>query len=78
MGSRTPHASSRRIGRVPCASQGFTRDELRYILDPKDVYGGDFPGETFRVLKDKEIRQPGEYKARRLVLEKWCGMFGGK
>ncbi len=31
----------------------LTRDELRYILDPKDVYGSDFPGETFRVLKDK-------------------------
>ena len=53
---------------------GLTRDELRYILDPKDVYGGDFPGETFRVLKDKEMRQYGEYRTRRLVLEKWDGM----
>ena len=50
---------------------GLTRDELRYILDPKDVYGDDFPGETFRVLKDKEIKQYGEYRTRRLVLEKW-------
>jgi hypothetical protein len=50
---------------------GLTRDELRYILDPKDVYGDDFPGETFRVLKDKEMRQYGEYRTRRLVLEKW-------
>ena len=25
---------------------GLTRDELRYILDPKEVYGEDFPGET--------------------------------
>jgi len=33
---------------------GLTRDELRYILDPQDVYGPDFPGETFRVLKEKE------------------------
>ena len=23
---------------------GLTRDELRYILDPKEVYGEDFPG----------------------------------
>jgi len=30
---------------------GLIRDELRYILDPKDVYGPNFPGETFRVLK---------------------------
>jgi len=50
---------------------GLTRDELRYILDPEDVYGDDFPGETFRVLKDKEMRQYGEYRTRRLVLEKW-------
>ena len=44
---------------------------LRYILDPQDVYGPDFPGETFRVLKEKEIRQFGEYRTRRLVLEAW-------
>ena len=50
---------------------GLTRDEPRYILDPKDVYGDDFPGETFRVLKDKEMKQYGEYRTRRLVLEKW-------
>ncbi|AEG15866.1 hypothetical protein Desku_2330 [Desulfofundulus kuznetsovii DSM 6115] len=50
---------------------GLTRDELRYILDPKDVFGPDFPGETFRVLKEKEERQFGEYRTRRLVLEAW-------
>jgi hypothetical protein len=53
---------------------GLTRDELRYILDPADVYGPDFPGETFRVLKDKELRQLGEYRTRRLVLEAWDAM----
>jgi len=50
---------------------GLTRDELRYILDPHDVYGPDFPGETFRVLKENEIRKYGEYRTRRLVLEAW-------
>ena len=50
---------------------GLTRDELRYILDPHDVYGPDFPGETFRVLKEKEIRLYGEYRTRRLVLAAW-------
>jgi hypothetical protein len=50
---------------------GLTRDELRYILDPQDVYGPDFPGETFRVLKEKEIKQYGEYRTRRLVLAAW-------
>jgi hypothetical protein len=50
---------------------GLTRDDLRYILDPHDVYGPDFPGETFRVLKEKETRQYGEYRTRRLVLAAW-------
>jgi hypothetical protein len=48
---------------------GLTRDELRYILDPKDVFGADFPSETFRVLKEKEEKLYGEYRTRRLVLE---------
>ncbi|MCG6133485.1 MAG: N-6 DNA methylase [Nostoc sp. LLA-1] len=55
---------------------GLTRDELRYILDPADVYGEDFPSETFRVLKNNEIKQFGEYRTRRLVLEAWDRMFG--
>ena len=42
---------------------------MRYILDPKDVYGPDFPGETFRVLKEKEEKQFGEFRTRRLVLD---------
>jgi hypothetical protein len=55
---------------------GLGRDELRFILDPQDVYGPDFPGETFRVLKDKEMRQYGEYRTRRLVLEAWDRLEG--
>jgi len=35
------------------------------------VYGEDFPGETFRVLKNNEIRKYGEYRTKRLVLEAW-------
>lgn len=54
----------------------LTRDELRYILDPQEVYGEDFPGETFRVLKDKELKNYGEYRTRRLVLEAWDRLFG--
>ena len=52
---------------------GLSRDELRYILDPAEVYGPDFPGETFRVLKEKELKQYGEYRTRRLVLAAWDG-----
>ncbi len=53
---------------------GLTRDELRYILDPANVKGPDYPSETFRVLKEKEIRQYGEYRTSRLVLEAWDRM----
>lgn len=47
---------------------GLTRDELRYVLDPKDVMGADYPSETFRVLQKNEIAKHGEYRTRRLVL----------
>lgn len=47
---------------------GLTRDELRYVLDPKDVMGPDYPSETFRVLQNNEIRKYGEYRTQRLVL----------
>ena len=43
--------------------------ELHYILDPQDVYGEKFPGETFRVLKEKDLHRFGDYRTRRLVLE---------
>jgi hypothetical protein len=47
---------------------GLTRDELRYVLDPRDVMGADYPSETFRVLQKNEIARYGEYRTRRLVL----------
>ncbi|WP_234292960.1 Eco57I restriction-modification methylase domain-containing protein [Stutzerimonas balearica] len=50
---------------------GLTEEELRYILDPTDVMGEDYPSETFRVLKNKELKEFGEYRTQRLVLEAW-------
>jgi hypothetical protein len=50
---------------------GLTRDELRFVLDPSDVLGPDYPSETFRVLKQREIAELGEYRTGRLVLEAW-------
>lgn len=47
---------------------GLTRDELRYVLDPKDVMGADYPSETFRVLQKNETAKYGEYRTQRLVL----------
>jgi hypothetical protein len=33
--------------------------------------GVDYPSETFRVLKDKEMAEYGEYRTGRLVLDAW-------
>jgi len=61
----------------------LSKKEPEDILDPREdpTCSGphllpaepdlDFPGETFRVLKEKEERQFGEYRTRRLVLEAW-------
>lgn len=51
---------------------GLTLDELRYVLDPADVMGKEYPSETFRVLKNKE-RIPGteQYRTQQLVLAAW-------
>lgn len=62
------------LGAFYVRAYGLTQDELCYILDPADVKGPDYPSETFRVLKEKEIRQHGEYRTRRLVLEAWDRM----
>ncbi|TDQ38958.1 Eco57I restriction-modification methylase domain-containing protein [Thiopseudomonas denitrificans] len=50
---------------------GLTREDLCYILDPSDVAGDDYPSETFRVLKEREVSEFGEYRTRKLVLEAW-------
>ena len=61
----------------------LTEAELKDILDPDEEVQDPldeegyrerretsrFPGETFRVLRDKELKRYGEYRTRRLVLE---------
>jgi len=58
-------------------------DSWEEVTDPLDPVGyaqrvaaSDFPGETFRVLKEKEIKQYSEYRTRRLVLEAWDRLEG--
>ena len=57
---------------------GVSRDELCYILDPEDAMGPGYPSETFRVLKNDEIRHFGEYRAARLVLDAWDRLERGE
>lgn len=40
----------------------------------ENVHGPDFSVEALRVLKEKEIRQYGEYRTKRLVMEAWRRM----
>lgn len=58
-------------------------DPWEEVSDPLDPAGydarctsSDFPGETFRVLKEKELKLFGEYRTRRLVLEAWDRLEG--
>ena len=57
---------------------GLNRDELRYILDPADAYGPDYPSETFRVLRENEKKTFGDYRTARLVLAAWDRMEEGR
>lgn len=57
---------------------GLTRDQLRYILDPTDIEGPDYPSETFRVLQKNEMKAFGEYRTQRLVLEAWDKLESGE
>ena len=50
---------------------GLTKEELRYIPDPIEVMGPDYPSETLRVLKNNEKARHGEYRTARLVLAAW-------
>jgi hypothetical protein len=47
-----------------------------YYFDPKEVRRMNLPGDMFRVLLEKEIKQLGDYRTRRLVLEAWDKMEG--
>jgi N-6 DNA Methylase len=56
---------------------GLTRDELRYILDPTDTHGPDFPSETFRVLQANDTRKHGKYLTQELILNAWENLEKG-
>ena len=53
---------------------GLSRDELRYILDPAEVLGEGYPSETFRVLKNREMKEFGEYRTQTLVMREFDRM----
>ena len=64
---RRPRGASAPEGE-PSGSERLRNSEFK-TFEKKD-----FPGEAFRVLKEKEEKQYGEYRTRRLVLEAWDKM----
>lgn len=56
---------------------GLSLRDLGFILDPDSVAPG-YPSETFSVLKRSEIREFGEYRTQRLVLEAWNKLEKGE
>lgn len=49
----------------------ISTDKLRHTLDPEDICVQGDINENFRVLKVRELREYGEYRTRRLVLDVW-------
>jgi len=56
---------------------GLDRRELEFILDPESVTPG-YPSMTFPVLKRTEVRQFGEFRTRRLILDAWDKLESGE
>jgi hypothetical protein len=56
---------------------GLSREELQFVLEPHSVKPG-YPSETFAVLKRNELREFGEYRTQRLVLEAWDKLASGE
>lgn len=55
---------------------GLSLDDLRYILDPSEAKGADYPSETFRGLKFNEMRDFNEYRTSRLILAAYQSLKG--
>jgi hypothetical protein len=71
--------------RVQCEIDAFfshlyqlSRNELEFVLDPKQYHGSDYPGETFRVLQEKEVERFGQYRTRATILEFYDAMADAK
>lgn len=53
---------------------GLTREEMTYLLEPRDVLGLDCTAETFSALRRAEEREYGEYRTKRLILREFDRM----
>lgn len=82
-GEPFPYNADRRL-RLRCeldaiiaSAYGLSREELEFILDPS-ISDASYPSETFRVLKRYEMRDFGEFRTARLVLESFEKLVADK
>lgn len=47
------------------------KEEMLYILDPKNILGKDCDVETFKALRNAELRAFDEFRTQRLIEEAW-------
>ncbi|MFN3252316.1 Eco57I restriction-modification methylase domain-containing protein [Roseibium album] len=50
---------------------GLSKQELLYILDPENILGPDCGVETFKALRNAELREFKEFRTQRLIQEAW-------
>lgn len=50
---------------------GQSKQEMLYILDPDNILGPDSGVETFKALRNAELREFGEFRTQRLIMEAW-------
>ncbi|MFC3727162.1 N-6 DNA methylase [Neoaquamicrobium sediminum] len=50
---------------------GLSKQEMLYILDPTNVLGAESDIETFKALRNREIREFNEYRTQKLILSAW-------
>ncbi len=50
---------------------GLTKQEMLYILDPDNILGSDCGVETFKALRNAELREFKEFRTQRLIEEAW-------
>jgi hypothetical protein len=47
------------------------KEEMLYILDPKNILGKDCDVETFKALRNAEMREFNDFRTQRLIEEAW-------
>lgn len=50
---------------------GLSKQEMLYILDPDNILGPDCGVETFKALRNAELRDFKEFRTQRLIEEAW-------